>query len=496
MKIPTLKYDLIFLLLVSFYTIIASSLLLFEPRIWPDEAYLADIAGNILGYGRMGTDLWGTIIFGAQNHFFWYPPLYLLSLAGFFKAFGISIFNQRIFTVLIGEAFLFIYYLFGKSITAKYKPWIGNFIVFSSIVLLIVDPIFQRGARIGRSEILVLFFITLGLLLFGSVFNKTNPKKKLIYFLSGLSIGLASITHLIASIFFIAIVAIILIQGRSKILTKPNVYLFLGFIAPLILWIVSISPNYYPFLKQLSLQRHYHKLVISHIEAVYKHGSVNEQLTYTIYIILTLLTLSWSLIKKNLNYLLIVFILILSWGICILGKLEWNSIYFLPFLYLLSTIISYNLIRSKKWFQKLVGISILIAFAYLVAVNIKTYVQSYKTYAAHKQDYEYVGREITSIIPQGKSVYLSSIPDFYFVLRNKYTLYQFPPLPPKVNEYLDLLDKTDYVVINIHLEAIYVGGLLARYVDLNKASEYTVGSSALYQARVIELIPRNKRYKP
>ena len=129
-------------------------------------------------------------------------------------------------------------------------------------------------------------------------------------------------------------------------------------------------------------------------------------------------------------------------------------------------------------------------------MNTNTYLQSYKTYTAHKQDYEYVGKEIASIIPQEKSVYLSSIPDFYFVLRDKYTLYQFPPLPPKVNEYLDLLDKIDYVVINIHLEDIYVGGLLARYIDINKASEYTVGETTLYQTRLIELIPRNKRYKP
>ncbi len=81
-------------------------------------------------------------------------------------------------------------------------------------------------------------------------------------------------------------------------------------------------------------------------------------------------------------------------------------------------------------------------------------------------------------------------------MRDKYTLYQFPPLPPKVNEYLNLLDKTDYVVINNHLEAIYVGGLLSRYADINKAAEYTVGKSTLYSVSVIELISRNKRYKP
>ncbi len=496
MKIPTLKYNLIFLFIVSLYTIISISLLPFEPRIWPDEAYLADIASNILRYGRIGTDLWGTIIFGADNHFSWYPPLYLFSLAGFFKVFGTSIINQRILSVIIGGIFLFAYYLLGKSVTINYKPRIGNFLVFSSMILLILDPIFQKGVRIGRSEILVLFFITLGLYLFRNAFNKANPKKNLIYFLAGLSIGLASITHLIAGLFFIAIAATVVIQKKSGVFTKPNIYLYLGFIAPLLLWIISISPNYYPFLKQLSLQRHYHKLVISHVEAVYKYGSIIEKVTYAIYITLTLVTIRWSLIKKNLNHLFLVFILISSWAICFLGKLEWYSIYFLPFLYLLGTIINYNFIRSKRVIQKFAGITILIAFAYLVIMNIKTYLESYKTYTAHKQDYEYVGKEITSIIPQGKSVYLSSIPDFYFVLGDKYTLYQFPPLPPKVNEYLDLLDKTDYVVINIHLEAIYVGGLLARYIDINKASEYTVGKASLYQARLIELTPRNKRYKP
>ncbi len=497
MKVRTFKYNLIFAFLLFFYAAITTSQLLFNPRIWPDEAYLADIATNILRAGKWGTDLWGTIIFNAQNHVYWYPPLYPLSLAGFFKAFGTSIFNQRIFSVIIGGTFLFFYYLLSKSVTANYKPRIRNLIVFSSILLLIIDPIFQKGAKIGRSEILVLFFIALGLYLFKSAFNKTSPKKGLIYFLAGLSMGLASITHLLAGLFFIAIVTIILIQERSKIIkSRQNIYLVLGFIIPLVLWIVSIFPNYYPFLKQLSLQREYHKLVISHIQAVYKYGSINEKMTYSIYIALTLLTLRWSLIKRNLNFLLLVFVLVLSWIICILGKLEWYSIYFLPFLYLFGTIVSYDLIKSKERFQKLVGSIVLIALAYLIILNINTYIQSYKIYSLHKQDYEHVGKEVVSIIPQGKSVYLSSIPDFYFVLRDKYTLYQFPPLPFKTDEYLNLLDKADYIVINIHLENMYVGGLLSRYIDINKASELIAGKSASYQVQIFELIPQNQRHRP
>lgn len=497
MRFFTCKYNIIFLFLLFLYGIVAASQLLLEPHIWPDEAYLADIAGNILKNGTWGTNLWGNLIFGAQNHVYWYPPLYLLSLAGFFKIFGNSIFSQRIFSVIIGGAFLYIFYILGKSINANYKPLTRNLIIFLSIILLITDTIFQKGTRIGRPETLVLFFISLGLYLFVSVFNKTNPKKDFIYFLAGLSMGLASISHLLSVLFFIAIVSIILIREKSSILkSRRNLYLFLGFIIPLVLWIIIIFPNYYTLLKQLSLQRHYHKLVISHIEAIYRYGSINGKIAYIIYITLSLLALGWSLIKKNLKHLLMVFILLLGWFICIFGKLEWYSIYLLPFIYFLSIEISYAFIKSKKWPQRITGVTVVIALVYLAIVNINPSIQSYNINITHKQDYENLGKEITAIIPRGKSVYLSSIPDLYFVLRDKYTLYQFPPLPPKVNEYLNLLDQTDYVVINNHLEAIYVGGLLSRYADINKTAEYTVGRLTLYPVQVIELISRNQRYKP
>lgn len=497
MRFFACKYNVIFLFLLFVYGIVAASQLLLEPRIWPDEAYLADIAGNIFKSNTWGTNLWGNLIFGAQNHVYWYPPLYLLSLAGFLKIFGDSILSQRIFSIIIGGAFLCIFYIFGKSVNANYRPFIRNLIIFSSLILLIADITFQKGTRMGRPEILVLFFITMGLYLFLSVFDKTKPGKNSIYFLSGLFMGLAFITHLLSGLFFIAILSIILIREKSSVLnSKRNIYLFLGFIIPFILWIIFIFPNYYPLLKQFSLQRHYHKLVISHVEAIFKYGSINEKILYILYITLSLLALGWSITKKNLKYLLLVFILLLSWFICIFGKLEWYSIYLLPFIYFLSIGISYDFIKSKKWLRRIAGVTVVIALAYLAIANINSSIQSYNINSAHKQDYENLGKEITAIIPQGKSVYLSSTPDLYFVLRDKYTLYQFPPLPPKVNEYLSLLDRTDYIVINNHLEAIYVGGLLSRYTDINKAAEYTVGKSTLYPVSVVELISRKKRYKP
>jgi len=66
-------------------------LLLWGPPVWPDEAIYTDVALTLNKTGHLATTIFGTAIPGAQEHFYFYPPLYFFILAQWMKVFGSSI---------------------------------------------------------------------------------------------------------------------------------------------------------------------------------------------------------------------------------------------------------------------------------------------------------------------------------------------------------------------------------------------------------------------
>lgn len=98
------------------YLYLTISVLFYSPKIWPDEAYLADIAQNFATTGRLGTDLWGDMFEGTRNNFYWYPPLYILTLAASFKIFGFSILTQRSLSIFIAGGLLILLFILLKKI--------------------------------------------------------------------------------------------------------------------------------------------------------------------------------------------------------------------------------------------------------------------------------------------------------------------------------------------------------------------------------------------
>lgn len=485
MSILRKQYDkIILVVLLLIYLALATNFILLEPVIWPDEAYLADVANNILTKETAGTALWGDTIVGIKKSLYWYPPIYTTILSFWFNAFGFSILNQRLLSIISGFFVLVISYLFitriSEGLSINKKKLIGLLL----ILLLILDNTFLKSAKIGRPEILVILFGFLSLYFF-----KLSQKKRAIYYaLSGLFASLATLTHLFGVFFPLMILIEILLEKRPRTLREKWVYIFiLSFAWPLLFWLVNILENFPVFLEQLSLQSSFRTKVPSHIEAVFRLYPLQQKIIYSLYLILSVVIFLQLAIKDRFKNVFLTFGLLAGWLICLLGKLEWYTIYVIIFLYVSALLIVFNN-NSKK-----ISLPTVLILIILFTTNVISYFQSGIRYKDKQDAYFLFGQEVKTKIPEGKTVYLSTTPDLYFVLKDRNPLYEFPTVKPLIDEYLDLLNDSDYIVISFHLEHLFVGDFLDRYIELNKQNEYSINSSNLYQAQIIELVPKNLR---
>lgn len=475
---------IILLLIISVFIFLNTRTLLLQPQIWPDEAYISDVANNIINDRRAGTDLWGDSITGIKKNLFWYPPLYTNILAIWFKTFGFSITSLRFFSCSLGVIFLIILYYFiqislNDSLLRR-KKWICLGLVF----LLSIDNNFLKASKIGRPEMLVILLGFLSLYTY-QYFKKSTQQ---IFFLitSGLFSALSFLTHFIGIFFFLLIITDILLW-RKKIDNK-FVGLVTAFILPVLFWLISILPNFSIFLRQLALQQSFRTLVNSHLEAIFKFFPIEQKIIYIMYILLSIISLLNYLFNRSLSSFYLNLGLLISWIICLWGKLEWYSLYIISFLYPL-------VINTKKLSQKTFLLTVIILF-FLSLFNIKILLKDYQSYKDKQEEYYYFGESVKNVIAEGKTVYLSTIPDLYFLLKGRNRLYEFPGVKPEEDKYINILNDSDYLVVNFHLERLFMGNLLERYIEYNKSKEYQVGNNQLYKALIIELTPKETRRLP
>lgn len=486
------KIILVFLL--SIYIFLQSNFLLLEPQIWLDEAYLADVAYNILNEGRVGTDVWGDTIVGIKNSFYWYPPVFINTLAFWFKMFGFSILNQRLLSLSLSLIFLVSLYFFFQNFLKALGSEKRKLISLGLILFLIFDNTFLKIAKMGRTEMMV---VTLGFLSLFIYQIAQNARFKKWLILVGLLLGLTAMTHLLGFSFFI-IVLISIILNQKKIFVEKIFYQFLvAFFTPILIWLISIFPNYSILKLQLSSQSEFRSLVPSYIESVFRYSSIEQKIIYAIYFLLSLTSfVSFILrsktvprfIKKREEYTFLPLGLLISWLICFFGKLEWYVIYVVCFLY---PFVFLQLLKKRFLLSPI----ILILLVALFIFNIKMYSNQYFIYKDKQDVYFQLGEVVKSKIPEGKTVYLSTTPDLYFIFKGRNPIYEFPGMKIIVEEYKGLLNKSDYLVINFRLDRLFVGNLLDRYIALNKINEYEVENS-LYRAKIIELIPADMRKLP
>ena len=488
------------LLLVMIIIIAAqSTILLKNPPIWPDEAIYADIANNWLNEQRLGPDIWQETFNGATQHFYWYPPFFFVLIASYFKLFGLSIVSQRLLSQTASIIFLAVFFLLAKSLFKNQKMPIMAII---PIIGLALDPFFSRAARLGRPEMVVML---LGSLSFLAYIKSTNSKNTLrirhfLLIISGILSSVAFLTHLLGGTFFAAaILTNLLFKEKMKFFKSQKFYLFgLSFLVAPSVWALSILPNFAVFKEQFFLARkaadEYSPFILQ-----LAFGDTFYQTLFLSYVLISAAFFLVIIVKRAQNLVPFAIILSLSWVTIIYGKGTWYFVYVVPWVYLAATYLIGRFFEElqKKSSKSLIfqasAATFLITFLAGIFFNIKLIIDLWP----NKYSYGLFMKKILTLVPESKTVFLSSIPDPYFGFKSqgrKNTLYEFPVVQIEKEKFLNLLNNSDYIVFN----GVYnsMTELLPAYINKNTQNTISIGSENQYKALIIELKPRNQREAP
>lgn len=470
---------LFFSVLILVFLYLSLSLLTYSPPVWPDETYITDIAINFLNKGVIATNIWGPLIPGASEHVLWYPPALFIILAGWIKLFGVSIVSERILSILFAVFFLLSYYLLNNHLTKS------KFLSFLILVLLITDDVFLEVSKLIRPEIFVLFFANVSLYLSLLINEKYSSRLKNILALAiGLTSALAILIHFMAVVFVIPIILQILFVKKIRMFS-------ISFFLPILAWVISIIPNFSLLKEQLFLQYQTHFSYTSTLGNIFCCRGVEFKISYSIYFALAIIFLIYSLKVRKKTYLLLSLIQILSLFYIFIGKIEWYMVLLVPFIYS-------NLgILIKKTHHKILYAGLIFLLLITIMINLKIYLNNYFDYKNDNFSYNQFKEDILKIIPEKKVVYLSSIPDAYFVFSQdrENQLFQFPALHTTKDNLGFVLNKSDYLIYNMLLGDPYLMGYFLRYTILNQFRTFIVGQGG-YQVQIIELKPHNLRILP
>lgn len=482
----------ILIIILSVYAFLAYSLLLVTPTINNDEAIMADISFNLLTENRIGTNLWSGIVDGVENHAYWLPPLFFYLNAAWFEIVGFSIHNLRLVNIFLGSIFLILFffisssYLAGKTIKTKV-------LALSACLLIATDSIFLRSSRVGRPEMLCLLLAVAGYFFFLKNFKgsdlKINPKDLI---LAALFLGLAFITHFIALAFILPVLLTILISLKFRTFRSPAFYMFLAVVTtPALIYMISIFPHLNHLFEQLNLISLSRSISISWFTTVSAYSPLPLKILYSLYLLISFIYIFSLRNFRDTRYLLLSITLISAWLFTTLGKIYWYTFYPLPFIYIafISLFVEYSV--QKNSLKKIIwtGTAFLLIF-----LNIYLF-QTQKNTNNNSPKYYNYGEQIRQLIPAGSTIYLSSFPDLYFIFKesnlksqSQYILYEWPVLQTSKENYIKLLNKSEYVVTDGNYSYSVHSNVFKEYLEQNQLSVSTINN-----IQVIKLKDRQDR---
>lgn len=487
----------LFIFILVIVSLVAFDFFLKDPAIWPDEAIWADIANNILNEGRLGTDLLSGTFPGIEKCACWYPSLFFYTIAGWFKLFGLSIVSLRLLSVFFSILFLIVFYLFSRLFTKS--KWVPLLV----ISLLIIDLTFIRTARLGRPEIFVMFWGMLSLYFFKKAEDSSLIKNSNIFFtLSGISAGFAFLNHFFGIFYLFGLIVYLLIKNRLKIFLSPKIYILgLSFLLPIIIWLILIYPYWDILREQLTLVMSRKNSSEIWMITVFRDRVWSLKLAYFGYLLTTLIFLIYGSLKINHRYLFYTVILVVTWIFFIDGKELWYTIYILPLTYFAAVLLLEQTLHTKSIYKFGRYFLITIIILFLLLPNLSLHYNAITSMAGDNFSYSKFTEGVLKIIPDQKTVFLSSIPDPYFGFKQYHRqniLYEFPLLPTKTfkQDYLQVLEKCDFIVYNGSYEGLYMPDFLPQYIEKNSLKTYKIGETGQYQVIIAELKPKTQRVAP
>ncbi|MCB1144894.1 MAG: UDP phosphate-alpha-4-amino-4-deoxy-L- arabinose arabinosyl transferase [Leptospiraceae bacterium] len=475
------------LLLFLFHFLLYFSLFIlsspFYPLIWPDEVLFYSPASSFASSGVLATTVLDGLIEGMEHHTLWMPPVYML-----FNSLILSLSNQesinllRFASLFLGGFNALIIMFIGKKMNfSKNSIWfLGS--------LVLGDFLFWKISSTARMESICLMFALLSILF-------SFMKFRYSILITGMFAGLSFLSHPFGIVHSPIIAFNLWTQKRFDF--KTLLFLGLGFLLPSSLWLAYILPEWNLFLLQFGAQLGRKKdLLFSVFTLVTKIKIIFSGFRFPYFKLLSFLFLLgmaiWEIksirkqterldsIKFNtfifpLSYLLIVLLFLF------LSSESWYVYYLVP---PISFLIVYFYEKNSRIGK---GFLFLILIYHLLG-SVSFYYQNFIQYDL-KKNTELFYQKISTAIRGKNRIYLQSLPDPYFYLKENYPekrILEFIPgeLPLPV-EYAEetFLSQDAYIFYNQDLIHPYL-------------KKYLLENENLFEKTIIDLpVPKGADYK-
>ncbi|PJE63524.1 hypothetical protein COU89_02850 [Candidatus Roizmanbacteria bacterium CG10_big_fil_rev_8_21_14_0_10_45_7] len=464
-RIHHFPYLLLGLLPFLFFTAVT---FLELPSVWPDEAIFADTARNITMRGTLATDLFLDIIPGMQERALWYPPLYFYLLSWWTRLTAFDIVSIRLFSILTSCLSLIVLYALSVRITQR--KWLGVI----AMMLLGVDYSFLRAGQVGRMDALTFLWIISAL--YAGYEGRIG--NSLVWLLvAGVLGGLAILTHPLGGIApaALAIYLFITKQSYRRLVIEYSVF-FVPIAVAAIGWYLWIGSYLAAFITQYQLQFE-RKADSPFFAVILAQNYWSWRLLFLFYASICVYACT---LRKQLRLIqlltvgIVVAVIILMWG-----KEMWYTLYLQPWV-VLFLIFVIHACAIRKLAYGMVALYLI-----LNMWLIRSPIIQYPSYA-HLQSV------LAHNIPRYGTIYLSHIPDPYFILQTQYPsthLLEFPTVPVSDEAYERLLAASDYLIINQVFDE-----RMSSYIKRNMLKQTPlIAPDGTRVSTLITLKPRNKR---
>lgn len=462
------------LLICAFFLclIITFDLFLKEPPVWPDEAGLAQFSV------QAGKD--------PLNYYSFYPSIYIVGLSSWFNIFGVSIVNQRLFSIFGGLLTITVFVLIINNLNFK-----NTFLKTLALVLLITDFTFLQSTRTGRPEIWTLLFGLLSIYFFQKFMN-SEFKNYILLIISFFTSFVSFLFHANGIIFIFVILLGIVIYFKS-IFNKNSkiVILFIFIVLP---FAILVASRLHMFISYILLRLKIGFAQETWLFAVFDSKPAELKLIYLSLISATVAFIIYVIKNRQKKLLLFLVTLLSCWVVMIINKDFWYAVYIIPFV-IIALMILFNSYYGKFKSYQFTGL--IIIYLILFLSNLKFHYDILLSEGGDKYSYEKFISDIQNNIPDNKTVFNSAIPDTYFAFVGRNNKYEgFPQSFVDAENYLNVLNNTDYIIFNGSFGDNYFGDIVARYIDKNKSHIVYIGEPDQYQAYVVELKSKDKRENP
>ena len=488
---------ILFATIISLFALFSLTVIYEYPPVWPDETVFADTAYELAFKGRLATPSWSYVAEGMGERAVWYPPVHFMLLAFVYKFFGFGILQTRLLSLFFGLVLVTALFLLSLKLTG------GNRRVSLLVTgFLVIDPVFIRGAIIGRGDVIAVAFILVGLLCY------LNSRK---YMLAGLFMGLATLTQLVGVFGFFALFLLVIVDGyKSSTLKKRVLYLAVPFFILVSFWGAYALWDLDMFASQFSGQigekastqvsdalfflKFYVETYFLSSPAWFRNALM-YQLILACFTVLFLVSI-YYLLKDRFDHSSLVLTVFLFSQILayILGRHGmWYNIYIQPFLYLSAGLIAskrYSLSNTgtrKSILKIALATSILILAIFYLTVDAILVEETLNL----KSNYLEFSSDVLGKLPYGASVLVASTPDPYFVLKDSgknLRLYTFVHMGsyPMDASYERILPEIDYYVFSgtpgRHYLTPYDIKLVNDFIRYNTTLHTFIGENKEYSA--------------